>query len=82
MNCLIIDDEPLAIDVIKKHVNRIPFLNILGATKSAFEAIEIINSGEIDLLFLDIQMPELTGLELLNSLPNPTSSKNSLEVEF
>jgi len=71
MNCLIIDDEPLAIDVIKKHVNRIPFLNILGATTSAFEAIEIINSGEIDLLFLDIQMPELTGLELLNSLRKP-----------
>lgn len=71
MNCLIIDDEPLAIDVIKKHVNRIPFLNILGATTSAFEAIEIINSGEIDLLFLDIQMPELTGFELLNSLRKP-----------
>lgn len=71
MNCLIVDDEPLAIDVIKKHVERIPFLNVLGTTTSAFEAIEIINSGDVDLLFLDIQMPELTGLELLNSLRKP-----------
>ncbi|MAW65063.1 MAG: DNA-binding response regulator [Flavobacteriales bacterium] len=71
MNCLIVDDEPLAIDVIKKHVERIPFLNLTGTTTSAFEAIEVINSGDIDLLFLDIQMPELTGLELLNSLRKP-----------
>ena len=71
MNCLVVDDEPLAIDVIKKHVDRIPFLNVVGTTTSAFEAIEIINSGSIDLLFLDIQMPELTGLELLNSLRKP-----------
>lgn len=71
MNCLIVDDEPLAIDVIKKHVDRIPFLNIVATTTSAFEAIEIINSGEVDLLFLDIQMPELTGMELLNSLRKP-----------
>ena len=71
MKCLIVDDEPLAIDVIKKHVDRIPFLNVLGTTSSAFEAIEIINTESIDLLFLDIQMPELTGLELLNSLRKP-----------
>ncbi len=71
MNCLIVDDEPLAIDVIKKHVDRIPFLNLTGTTTSAFEAIEVINSVDIDLLFLDIQMPELTGLELLNSLRKP-----------
>lgn len=71
MNCLIVDDEPLAIDVIKKHVERIPFLNLVGTTTSAFEAIELLNSNEVDLLFLDIQMPELTGLELLNSLRKP-----------
>ena len=68
MNCLIIDDEDLAIDVIKKHVERIPFLNLITTTTSAFEAIEIIESQQIDLLFIDIQMPELTGLELLKSL--------------
>lgn len=68
LNCLIIDDESLAIDVIKTHIERIPFLSLIATTTSAFEAIEIIESQHIDLLFLDIQMPELTGLELLNSL--------------
>lgn len=68
MNCLIVDDEPLAIDVIKNHLNRIPYLNLVNTTTSAFKAIEILNSEDVDLLFLDIQMPELTGLELLNSL--------------
>jgi len=68
INCLIIDDEPLAIDVIRTHVQRIPFLNLVNTTSSAFEAIEIIDSEQIDLIFLDIQMPELTGIELLNSL--------------
>jgi two-component system LytT family response regulator len=68
MNCLIIDDEPIAIDVIKAHLSKIPFVKIVGQTTSAFEGIEIINKQSIDVLFLDIQMPELTGIELLNSL--------------
>lgn len=68
MNCLIVDDEPIALDVIKAHLEKIPFVNIVGQTTSAFEAIEMINSNDIDVLFLDIQMPELTGIELLNSL--------------
>jgi two-component system LytT family response regulator len=68
MNCLIVDDEPIAVDVIKVHLEKIPFVNIVGQTTSALEAIEIINSNAIDVLFLDIQMPELTGIELLNSL--------------
>lgn len=71
MNCLVVDDEPLAVDVIVKHINRIPYLKLVGQTTSAFEAIELVNAGGIDLLFLDIQMPELTGLELLNSLRKP-----------
>tara|TARA_B110000211_G_C14080279_1_gene554170 strand:+ start:2759 stop:3457 length:699 start_codon:yes stop_codon:yes gene_type:complete len=68
MNCLIVDDEPIAVDVIKAHLEKIPFVNIVGQTTSALEAIEMINSNAIDVLFLDIQMPELTGIELLNSL--------------
>ncbi len=68
MKCLIVDDENLAIDVIKKHVERIPFLELVTTTTSAFQAIDIIEREKIDLLFLDIQMPELTGLELLGAL--------------
>ena len=68
MNCLIVDDEALAIDVIKEYLSRIPYLNLVKHTTSAFKAIELIETGSIDLLFLDIQMPELTGMELLHSL--------------
>lgn len=68
LNCLAIDDEPLALDVIEDHVKKIPFLSLKGKVKSAFEAIQLIEKGQIDLLFLDIQMPELTGFELLASL--------------
>lgn len=68
MNCLIVDDEPIAVDIIKAHLEKIPFVNKVVKTTSAFEAIEIINNKAIDVVFLDIQMPELTGIELLNSL--------------
>lgn len=68
INCLAIDDEPLALDVIADHVSKIPFLLLKGKTRNAFEAIELIEKGTIDLVFLDIQMPELTGFELLQSL--------------
>lgn len=68
INCLAIDDEPLALDVIADHASKIPYLSLKGKTRNAFEAIELIEKGPIELLFLDIQMPELTGFELLQSL--------------
>jgi len=68
INCLAIDDEPLALDVVADHVAKIPSLLLKGKTRSAFEAIELIEKGNIDLIFLDIQMPELTGFEMLQSL--------------
>lgn len=68
MNCLIIDDEPLARDVIQAHVSKIPFLKLTHTAENAFEAIKILNSNPIDLIFLDIQMPDLTGLQLLKAL--------------
>lgn len=68
MKCIILDDERLAIDVIRTHVERIPYLEIVGETTDAFEAINLLSTQKIDLLFLDIQMPTLTGIELLKSL--------------
>ena len=68
MNCLIVDDEPIAIDVIKAHLEKISYVNMVLKTTSAFEGIEIINTKSIDVVLLDIQMPELSGIELLNSL--------------
>ncbi len=68
MRCIIIDDEPLALDLLEDDINKIPFLTLLQKFQSPFEALEILKSGEVDLLFLDIQMPDITGLEFLKSL--------------
>jgi Response regulator of the LytR/AlgR family len=64
INCLIVDDEPLALDLLESYVRKTPFLNLIGRCNNAVAAMEMIHQGGIDLLFLDIQMPELNGLEL------------------
>jgi DNA-binding LytR/AlgR family response regulator len=68
INCLAIDDEPLALDVIEEYVNKVPFLNLTGKFTDPVEATAELHKGSIDLIFLDIQMPDLTGLEFLNTL--------------
>lgn len=73
IKCLIIDDEPLAIMLIEKHVSQIPQLEIVASCQNALEAFEILKKEPIDLLFLDIQMPVLTGLEFAKSLQHPPS---------
>jgi len=73
IKCLIIDDEPLAIMLIEKHIEQIPQLEIVAKCQNALEAFEILKKEKIDLLFLDIQMPVLTGLEFAKSLPNRPS---------
>lgn len=68
---LIVDDEPLAIKVLEKHIENIPILSIVGTCSNAFEAIDWLRKSEIDLLFLDIQMPKLLGHEMLRTLRFP-----------
>jgi len=68
MQTLIIDDEKPAISILSSFVKKIPFLQLHTATNDAFAGLEILNSQKIDLLLLDIEMPDITGLELLNSL--------------
>ena len=68
LNCLAIDDEPLALDIIQEYVQKVPFLNMIGTFTDPVSATEVLQKGEVDLLFLDIQMPNLTGLEFLNTL--------------
>lgn len=68
MNCLIVDDEPLAIDLLDSFVSKIPYLNLVGKCLNAFEALELMQTNTIDLLFLDIQMPNVTGIDLVKSL--------------
>lgn len=71
INVLIVDDEPLAQDVIEAHVSRIPELHLVQKCNNALEATEALQVHDIDLMFLDIQMPQLTGVDFLKTLDNP-----------
>lgn len=64
LNCLIVDDEPLAVELLEAYVKRTPSLELKGAFTNAFDALALLEKETLDLLFLDIQMPELNGLEL------------------
>lgn len=68
INCISIDDEKLARALLKDYISKVSFLNDLGQYKNPVEALEIIEREQIDLIFLDIQMPEMTGLEFLKTL--------------
>jgi DNA-binding LytR/AlgR family response regulator len=71
MNVIIVDDEPLALDVLETYIQRMPDLNLIARCNNAFEANEALKNNEIDLMFLDIQMPQLTGIEFLKTLVKP-----------
>ena len=71
MKCIIVDDEPLALDLLEDNLLRIPFVQNVARCKNAFEAIQAIQQFQPDLVFLDIQMPALDGLSFVKSLPNP-----------
>jgi len=71
INCIIIDDEPLARKGLKEYIADIDFLALAGAFDSPLKATEMISSGQVQLLFLDIQMPKITGLDFFKSLQNP-----------
>ncbi len=71
LNCLIVDDEPLSQDVIIDFVNACPELNLVGVCKDALEAGEHLKRDKIDILFLDINMPKLSGIGFVKSLKEP-----------
>ena len=71
IKCLIIDDEPLAQRVLELYILDIPSLELVQKCNNALDAIEILKEQKIDLIFLDINMPKLTGLEFLRSLKHP-----------
>ena len=73
IKCMIVDDEPLAIRVIETHLNKVPDVVIKATCRSALEAIQVVQRQSIDLVFLDIQMPELTGIDFIKSLEHPPS---------
>jgi two-component system, LytTR family, response regulator len=69
--CLIIDDEPLAIKLLEKHINQLESFEIVATAPNAIKGLEILKTNDIDLMFCDIKMPILTGIELLKTLKNP-----------
>ncbi|WP_159517298.1 LytR/AlgR family response regulator transcription factor [Sunxiuqinia indica] len=70
MKCLIIDDEPLAQQIVEDYIKMIPFLKLEKKCNSVFEALDIIQRTSIDLIFLDIHLPTVSGIEFINSLEN------------
>ncbi|GAB3813126.1 LytR/AlgR family response regulator transcription factor [Pontibacter rugosus] len=68
IRCLAIDDEPLALDIIESYVSKLPFLQLVKTCSSATEAMQVLQEEQVDLIFLDIEMPELTGIQFLNIL--------------
>lgn len=71
MRCLIVDDEPLAHKVIRNYCEDLPYMEIVGSAHSAVEAMNFLNVQSVDLLFLDINMPRIQGLDFLKTLTNP-----------
>ncbi|HMS67984.1 MAG TPA: response regulator, partial [Saprospiraceae bacterium] len=68
---LIVDDEPLALDILETFIAKMPNLELVARCNNALEGIEALKNHEVDLMFLDIQMPQITGIEFLRSLRNP-----------
>ncbi len=71
LSCYIIDDEPLAIEVIESHISKIDGLEVKATFQNAVKAFQELRNNSVDVLFLDIQMPRLTGIEFLRTLKNP-----------
>ena len=68
LRCIVIDDKPLAIDILKEYITKIPFLDLVHSTQNPIEALEYINNNGVDLIYLDIQMPEINGIQFMKLL--------------
>src|SRR6188768_1684111 len=68
MKAIALDDEPLALEVVRSHASKVPFLNLKAEFTDAFQAMEYLQKEKIDLIFLDIKMPDISGIDFLNSL--------------
>jgi two-component system, LytTR family, response regulator len=68
INCIIVDDEQHAIDIMLHYVKQVPHLNLIGTTTNPMEALELVTSQKVDLVFLDVQMPELSGIDFVKAI--------------
>ncbi|HWJ28925.1 MAG TPA: response regulator, partial [Flavisolibacter sp.] len=70
ITCIAIDDEPLALKLLEDNISKVPFLQLTAVCRNAFEAMQELQQKTVDLIFVDIQMPGLTGLQFIGSLEN------------
>ena len=68
INCLVVDDEQHAIDILKHYIGQTPFLHLAASTTNPMEALQIVNEKKVELIFLDIQMPELSGIDFIKAI--------------
>jgi len=69
LRCMAIDDEPLALELLEDNISKVPYLHLIASCSNPLEAMKILQEQSVDLIFLDIQMPGLTGLQFIRSLP-------------
>lgn len=69
IRCIAVDDEPMALEKLQNYISKIPFLELVSTCEGAFEAMQVMSKEKIDAIFIDINMPDLNGLDFINSLP-------------
>jgi len=75
IKCVLVDDEPLALDVLESYIKRVDGLELTARCDNAMKAFEVLRNQNVDLIFLDIQMPKLNGIDFLKTLQNPRRFK-------
>lgn len=71
LRCLAVDDEPMALDKLKSYIERVPYLELVGACEGSYEAMQFLENSSVDAMFIDINMPDTNGLEFVRALSHP-----------
>ena len=82
LNCIAVDDEPLALGLVSAFIEKTPFLKLVGRYSSAVEALQGLHTQQVDVVFLDIQMPDLTGIELARVIEKAASGTHAPRIVF